>query len=158
MTTYPKLLKQLLTVVVILVIQLLRHVWFFATPWIVNPQDLLSMGFPGKNTRMGCRFLLQGSSPPRDWIHNSHVGRWVLYHWATWEEPVVAVWLSKFNVNRSALHQFLESSLKRHAEICKLPLLLVFSSLWNVDKVVVAEAVTSDHEVTSAIKAMYWKK
>ena len=66
MTTYPKLLKQLLTVVVILVIQLLRHVWFFATPWIVNPQDLLSMGFPGKNTRMGCRFLLQGSSPPRD--------------------------------------------------------------------------------------------
>ena len=49
MTTYPKLLKQLLTVVVILVIQLLSRVWFFVTPWIVNPQDPLSMGFSGKN-------------------------------------------------------------------------------------------------------------
>ena len=66
MTTYPKLLKQLLTVVVILVIQLFSHVWFFATPWIVNPQDPLSMGFPGKNTRVGCHFLLPGSSPPWD--------------------------------------------------------------------------------------------
>ena len=58
MTTYPKLLKQLLTVVVILVIQLLSRVWFFVTPWIVNPQDPLSMGFSGKNTRVGCHFLL----------------------------------------------------------------------------------------------------
>ena len=63
MTTYPKLLKQLLTVVVFLVIQLISRVWFFATPWIVNPQDPLSMGFSGKNTRVDCHFLLQGIFP-----------------------------------------------------------------------------------------------
>ena len=27
----------------------------------------------------------RGSSPPRDQIHISCIGRWVLYHWATWE-------------------------------------------------------------------------
>ena len=27
----------------------------------------------------------RGSSPPRDQIHISCIGRWILYHWATWE-------------------------------------------------------------------------
>ena len=30
----------------------------------------------------------KGSSPPQDWTHVSFIsciGRWVLYHWATWE-------------------------------------------------------------------------
>ena len=31
-----------------------------ATPWTVNHQAPLSMGFPGKNTGEGCHFLLQG--------------------------------------------------------------------------------------------------
>ena len=38
---------------------------------------------PGKNTRVGCHFLLQGLFPPRDQTHVSYVssiGRWVLYH------------------------------------------------------------------------------
>ena len=37
---------------------------------------------PGKNTRVGCHFLLQGSCQPRDQTHVSCVfctGRWVLY-------------------------------------------------------------------------------
>ena len=32
----------------------------------------------------------RGSFQPRDWIHVSYIsciGRWVLYHWATWEAP-----------------------------------------------------------------------
>ena len=40
------------------------------------------MGFPSKNTEVGCYFLLQGIFP----IYVSSVsciGRWVLYHWET---------------------------------------------------------------------------
>ena len=32
-------------------------------PWIVAPQAPLSMRFPGKNTGVGCHFLLQGVFP-----------------------------------------------------------------------------------------------
>ena len=35
---------------------------------------------PGKNTRVGCLVLLQGSSQPRDWTRVSCFGRQVLYH------------------------------------------------------------------------------
>ena len=40
--------------------------------------------FLGKNTGVGCRFLLRGSSHPRDSTHVSCIsclGRWILYHW-----------------------------------------------------------------------------
>ena len=35
--------------------------------------------FPGKNTRVGCHFLPQGSSWLRDWTHFSCTGRRILY-------------------------------------------------------------------------------
>ena len=41
--------------------------------------------FPGKDTGVGCPFLLQGSSQPRDQTHLSCIGRGILYHWATRE-------------------------------------------------------------------------
>ena len=47
----------------------LSCVRLLATPWTVAHQVPLSMGFPGKNTRVGCHFLsqeifpTQGSSP-----------------------------------------------------------------------------------------------
>ena len=47
---------------------------------------------PGENTGVGCHFLLQGTSRPRDPICVSCVsciGRQVLYHWCTWEAPCV---------------------------------------------------------------------
>ena len=44
----------------------LSRVLLFATPWTVAYQAPLSMGLPGKNTGVGCHFLLQGSSQPRD--------------------------------------------------------------------------------------------
>ena len=34
-----------------------------AIPWTVTCPTPLSMGFPGKNTRMGCHFLLSGICP-----------------------------------------------------------------------------------------------
>ena len=54
-------------------------------PWTTACQAPLSMGFPSKNTRVGCHFLFQGSSPPRDWTGFSCFSRWVLYHWVTRE-------------------------------------------------------------------------
>ena len=50
----------------------------FASPWTIAPQG--PWDFPGKNTGVGCHFLLQG-----------HPGikscRWILYHWATRGAP-----------------------------------------------------------------------
>ena len=45
------------------------------------------MDFPGKNTIVGCHFLLQMDLPNPGIACVSHVsciGKWVLYHWATW--------------------------------------------------------------------------
>ena len=42
------------------------------------------MDFPGKNTGVGCHFLLQGIFLTQNGTH-SLLGRWILYHWATWE-------------------------------------------------------------------------
>ena len=41
----------------------LSRVQLFATPWTVAYQGPPSMGFPGKNTGVGCHFLLQGIFP-----------------------------------------------------------------------------------------------
>ena len=39
----------------------LSHVWLFETPWTVACTRLLHpWDFPGKSTRVGCHFLLQG--------------------------------------------------------------------------------------------------
>jgi len=58
----------------------------FATPWTVAARLLCPWDFPGKNSRMDCHFLFQGSSPHRDWTHISCIsciGRWILYHQAS---------------------------------------------------------------------------
>ena len=45
-------------------------VQLFLRPHGLQPLRLLCpWDFPGKNTGVGCHFLLQGSSPPRDQIH-----------------------------------------------------------------------------------------
>ena len=56
------------------VIQLLSHVRLFCNLMDCSPQASLSMGFPGKNSRVGCHFLLQGIFPIRGW--NSELLHW----------------------------------------------------------------------------------
>ena len=66
----------------------LGSVWLFATPWTIACQAPPSMGWdcPGKNTRVGCHFLLQGSFPTQGFnLHLLHC-RQILYHGATMEE------------------------------------------------------------------------
>ena len=41
--------------------------------------------FPGRNTRVGCHFLLWGSSQSRDHTYVCCIGRRILYFWAQWE-------------------------------------------------------------------------
>ena len=65
--------------------QLLRHVW------LCNPMDCSPPGSPVHGI-FQARILewvaissSRGSSQPRDWTHVSCIGRWILYHSATWE-------------------------------------------------------------------------
>ena len=71
--------------------QLINKVWYiFATPWTVACQVPLSMGFPGKNTGVGCHFLLQrifqtqGSNPGL--LH------WILYCLSCQGSPICIRW------------------------------------------------------------------
>ena len=60
----------------------------FVTPWTIAHQAPLSMGFTGKNTGVGCHFLLQGILPAQRSNHNSCVScidRWILYQPTTWQ-------------------------------------------------------------------------
>ena len=71
------------------------HVWvhtqvqLFATPWTVATRPLCPQYFPGKNTGVGCRFLLQGSSWPGAGsnLHllSSSIGRQILYLFVPWK-------------------------------------------------------------------------
>ena len=55
------------------------------SPMTVVRQPPLSMEYcPGKNTGMGCHFLLQGIFPTQGSCV-SCTDRQILYHWATWE-------------------------------------------------------------------------
>ena len=45
-------------------VKLLSRVWLFVTPWGLQPTRLLR-NFPGKSTRVGYHFLLQGPSRSR---------------------------------------------------------------------------------------------
>ena len=69
-------------------------------PVYCSHQAPLSLGFsPSKNTGVGCHFLLQGSSRPRDgipcWV--SCTGRQIVDHCATWEaqSPNCSLWTAK---------------------------------------------------------------
>ena len=50
-----------------------------------RPPDSSPWDFPGKNTSVGCHFLLRGSSQPTDRTHISYISRQIIYHCATWE-------------------------------------------------------------------------
>ena len=55
----------------------------------VARQAPLSMGFPSKNTGVGCHFVLQGIFLTQGWTPSCQLGRGILYHWATWEAQML---------------------------------------------------------------------
>ena len=67
----------------------LSRVWFFATPWSVAHQALLSMGFPRQEYLSGLPFplsrdLVDSGMEPMSLVFSALAGVF-FYHWATWE-------------------------------------------------------------------------
>ena len=68
------------------------HVPFFVTPWtVVHQAPLCPWDSPGKNTGVGCHFLLQGILPtqgskPRSLMSPALAGGFFITS-ATWEAP-----------------------------------------------------------------------
>ena len=48
----------------------------------------LSWDFPGKNPGVGCHFFLQGTFPTQGWSPHLLYCSWILYLWATREDPI----------------------------------------------------------------------
>ena len=74
--------------------QLLSPVRLFASPWTVAHQAALSMEFSRQEYGLGCHFLLQGSSQPRDQIWVSCIswtGRWILYPLSHLGSPLLLI-------------------------------------------------------------------
>ena len=68
--------------------QLLSCAWIFASPWTVAWRLFCPWDVLGKNTGVGCHFLLLGIFLNKDWTRvscTSCLGRLILYHWATRE-------------------------------------------------------------------------
>ena len=79
--------------------QLLSCVWLFCD----SIRLLCPWDFPGKNTEVGCHFLLWGISWPRNQTCVSLIsciGRQILYHCVTWEAP----WMQTTHLYRCKIH------------------------------------------------------
>ena len=75
----------------------LSRVRLFAIPWTVARQAPLSRGSPGRNTGVGCHFLLQGIFPTQ--ASNSHhlYCRQILYSLSHQASPALLLLLSHFS-------------------------------------------------------------
>ena len=107
----PKNIGQLTETVCCLFTELCPNLF---QPQAVAHKALLSMKFPRKNTGVGCHFLLQGSSWPRDQTHISCIGRQVLYHWAT-SKTLKMFQFSSFQFSRSVMSNSLRPHESQHA-------------------------------------------
>ena len=92
---------------------------YFVTPWTIAHQALLSMDFPGNNTRVGCHFLLQGIFPTQESNLHLLLARQILYHWATWEaKDLVTKQQQQYDkVIQLFVYIFLEKAMAPHFSI-----------------------------------------
>ena len=81
----------------------LSHVRFFATPWTVARQDHLSIEFSRQEYWSGLPFPSPGELPNPGIKLCLLVGRWILYHCATWE--VQRVLQSEGKTNTKAMNK-----------------------------------------------------
>ena len=78
--------------VVRLFVRVLSHVPLFATPWTVACSSVHGI-LSARILKWVAISSSRGSSQPGDWTRISCVsyfGRWILYHYATWETPNIA--------------------------------------------------------------------
>ena len=100
--------------------QSLSRVRLFETPWTSAHQAPLSMEFSRQQYWSDLPFPFKKSSQPRDRTCVSYIGRWIFYHWATWEAQ---------ESNKLTLKKFLRLLTKNsqilHFIIHSLPLYLL---------------------------------
>ena len=105
------------------------HFQLFATPWTVPARLLCPWNFPGKNTGVGCHFLLQRIFPAQGsnlcFLHY----RWILYHWATWEAQCSQVFYCYYYLSFSYLYFWICITIKHHFLDCYF---LLFFCLWQI--------------------------
>jgi len=71
-------------------------------PRVLLPARLFCLwNFPGKNTGVGCHFLLQGSCQLRDQTHTSCPGRRIIYHCTPWEARYMVIQPPHFSVKNT---------------------------------------------------------
>ena len=61
-----------------------------AALWTAATRFLCPWDFPGKDAGVGCHFLLQGTFTTQELNLCLLHCRWILYHCATWEAPLLA--------------------------------------------------------------------
>ena len=92
-----------------------KFVWVFATPWTVAHQAPLSMGFPSKNTGVGCHFLLQG-------IFLTQGLNLCLLHWCVDPLPLnhLGSLLSEMLIFKKCALYFVVNKVNRYCLMCRL--------------------------------------
>ena len=78
-------------------------------PTLLHPYGLPAFSihgiFQARTLKLVGLSLSRGSSWHRDWTHISCIGRWFLYHWATWEAlPSHMPILPLFNIHPPKVH------------------------------------------------------
>ena len=82
------------------------------TPWTVAHQAPLSMGFSRQEYCSGLPFPPPGNLPKSresSQIQGILIGRWILYHYATWEGPVEKLGRAKDSLLMAVFKIFLAS-------------------------------------------------
>ena len=101
--------------------QSLSHVRLFATLWTVAHQAPLSMGFPGKNTGVGCHSVLQETFPTQG--TNSYL--LCLLHWQAYSllqshlgnPPAQIFGVNTLSMVRALTFQLLDTTLRRDLRV-----------------------------------------
>ena len=84
-----------------------------------RPLDLCPWDFPGKNTGVGCRFLLQGSSRPRNLTWVSCIAGGFFTNWTTLWSLKVLFWLIYLGAFKKSLTLNLTAWNQCHVLGCK---------------------------------------
>ena len=95
--------------------------------WLLLTRLLCLWDSPGKNTGVGCHFLLQRIFPTQGSNPCLLHCRWILYHWTTGEAPGYNKETSKFYFQFSSENDFFNLRRKKYNE----KLLFLLLSLYN---------------------------
>ena len=95
------------------------------------PDSFCPWDFPGKNTGMGCHFLLQGIFPIQGLNLSLLLGRQILFHWDTWEDINDIIWYMSLSFLFTSLSMIISRSIHVTANGI-ISFFFFFSSGWVI--------------------------